>query len=258
MYKIKLIHWDQTEAEEKARLINSLGCETDFESIRDPQTFKRIKTNPPDFFVIDLSRIPSHGKEIAVGLRQLKSTRNVPIIFTEGEPEKVEKIKTLLPDAIYSSWKTIRSALDKAEQQKDIEKVVPPSMMDRYSTAPLVKKLGIKENTKVALINAPKNFKKTLDELPKSVKMLTSLKDTADIIIWFTRSREEFDLGFFDILERIDTNKLWVATPKKTSGVVTDINQNIVRNICLNEGLVDFKVCAIDKTWSGLLFTKRK
>lgn len=258
MYKIKLIHWDQTEAKEKAQLITSLGYETDFESIRDPQTFKRIKTNPPDFFVIDLSRIPSHGKEIAVGLRQLKSTRNVPVIFTEGEPEKVEKIKTLLPDAIYSSWKTIRTALKKAEKQIDTIKVVPPSMMDRYSTAPLAKKLGIKENTKVALINSPKDFKKTLGELPQNVKLVNSLNDKADLIIWFTRSREEFDLGFFEILEHIGTNKLWVATPKKASGIVTDVNQNIVRNICLNEGLVDFKVCAINKTWSGLLFAKRK
>ena len=128
----------------------------------------------------------------------------------------------------------------------------------KYSNTALVKKLGIKENSKVVLINSPKNFKDTLGDLPQNVKLSKTLKSGIDIFIWFTRSRKEFDLGFFDILKYIDKNKLWVATPKKSSGIVTDINQNIVRNICLDHGLVDFKICAIDETWSGLLFTKRK
>ena len=256
--KIKLIHWDKDQCEEKASLLKSVGYEVDSESMRDKETFKRIKELPPDVFVIDLSRLPSHGREIAVGLRQIKSTRNVPIIFAEGEKDKVDKIKKLLPDAIYSSWKGIQSALKKASKQKEIAKVVPLSMMERYADTALVKKLGIKENSKVALINSPKNFKDVLGDLPQNVKLSKTLKGGIDIIIWFTRSREEFDLDFFDVLKYIDKNKLWVATPKKSSGIVTDINQNIVRNICLDHGLVDFKICAIDETWSGLLFTKRK
>jgi CheY-like chemotaxis protein len=256
--KIKLIHWDKNQCEEKFRLLKSIGHHVDSESMQDKETFKRIKECAPDIFIIDLSRLPSHGKEIAVGLRQIKSTRDIPIIFTEGEKEKVDKIKVLLPDAVYSTWKNIRTALKKAYKQKDEKKIIPPSMMERYSNSALVKKLGIKENFKIALINSPKNFKETLGELPQNVKFFKSLKGGIDIIIWFTRSREEFYLGFFDVLLYVDKNKLWVATPKKSSGIATDINQNIVRNICLNSGLVDFKVCAIDETWSGLLFTKRK
>ncbi len=256
--KIKLIHWDKNQCEEKASLLKSLGHRVALEFLQDKETFKRIKEYPPDVFIIDLSRLPSHGKEIAVALRNIKSTRIVPIVFTEGEPEKVDRIKKILPDAIYSSWKSINSALTKAEKQKDTVKVVPLSMMERYSNTTLVKKLGIKENMKVALIDSPKNFRETLGNLPQNVKFLRTPKTGIDIIIWFTRSREEFDLGFFNVLKYVDKNKLWVATPKKSSGTVTNINQNIVRNICLENGLVDFKICAIDETWSGLLLTRRK
>ena len=256
--KIKLIHWDKDLCEEKIRLLKSIGHQVGSESKLDKETFKRIKEYPPDVFLIDLTRLPSHGKEIAVGLRQIKSTRNIPIIFTEGEKEKIEKIRELLPDAIYSSWKNIRSALKKASEQRNVEKVIPLSMMERYSNSSLVKKLGIKENSKVALINPPKNFKETLGNLPENVKLIKAMKQGIDIIIWFTRSRKEFDLDFFNVLKYVDKNRLWIATIKKSSGIFTDINQNIVRNICLINGLVDFKVCAIDDTWSGLLLTKRK
>jgi len=91
--KIKLIHWDKDLCEEKIRLLKSIGHQVGSESKLDKETLKRIKEYPPDVFLIDLTRLPSHGKEIAVGLRQIKSTRNIPIIFTEGEKEKIEKIR---------------------------------------------------------------------------------------------------------------------------------------------------------------------
>lgn len=256
--KIKLIHWDKNLGEEKTLLLKSFGNQVDSESKQDKETFKRIKKYSTDVFIIDLSKLPSHGKEIAVALRQIKSTKNVPIIFTEGGKEKVEKIKLLLPDAIYSSWKNIHSALKKASKQRDTEKVVPLGMMERYSNTTLVKKFGIKENSKVVIINAPNDFKDKLGKLPEVVKFFKTLKEGIDLIIWFARSREEFDLNFLRVLKYVDKNKLWVATTKKSSGIVTDINQNIVHNICLMNGLVDYKVCAIDEIWSGLLFTKRK
>ena len=128
--KIKLIHWDRNQCEEKARLLKSFGHSVDSESMQDKETFKRIKQFPPDVFLIDLSRLPSHGREIAVGLRQIKPTRNVPIIFAEGEKDKVDRIKDLIPDAIYTSWKNIKPALKKALKQKETDKIIPLSMME--------------------------------------------------------------------------------------------------------------------------------
>ena len=256
--KIKLIHWDQEQCKEKARLLESIGNEVDAESMRDKGTFKRIKEYPPDVFVIDLSRLPSHGREIAIGLRNIRSTRNIPIIFTEGETDKVDKIKLLLPDSVFCRWKTIRSSLKKAASQKQSAKIVPLSMMDRYTNTPLVGKLGIKENYKIALINSPKNFKNKLTGLPSNVEIFADLKSDRDIILWFVQSKKEFDTGLISILKSVKNNMLWIATPKKSSGVVTDINQNIIRRIGLNEGLVDFKICSIDEKWSGLLFKRRK
>ena len=130
--------------------------------------------------------------------------------------------------------------------------------MNRYWNSPLTKKLGIKENCKVSLVDAPKDFKKLLEDIPPNVKFSNSLKGGSDLIIWFVCSREQFDLKFFDVLKNIDKNKLWIATQKKSSGIDTDINQSIVRQICLNEGLVDYKVCSINEIWSGLLLNRRK
>ncbi|MBI3662706.1 MAG: DUF3052 family protein [Acidobacteria bacterium] len=208
--------------------------------------------------VIDLARLPSHGRDVGLGVRQSKATRRVPIVFVGGEPEKVARVKTLLPDAAFTSWNKIRSALKRAIAHPPENPVRPDSLLAGYSGTPLPKKLGIKANSAVALEGAPDGFRKTLGELPEGVELQEETRSPCDIILWFLRSREELQHGMKSMAARTGEGRLWIIWPKKASGVETDVTQNDVRAIGMAAGLVDFKVCAVDATWSGLAFTRRK
>ena len=130
--------------------------------------------------------------------------------------------------------------------------------MAGYSGTPLVKKLGIKPDFEVAFINAPKNFVNQLD-LPAGVKVKPgSRNQDLDFILLFVKSRTVLSVAFLQFANKLKTNgMLWVSWPKQSSGVPTDLNENVVRDIGLTAGLVDVKVCAVDEIWSGLKFVYR-
>ena len=134
--------------------------------------------------------------------------------------------------------------------------------MAGYSGTPLVKKLGIKPGFRVSILNPPSGFRRTLGQLPEGVEFeKTPYKPGVaplDLILAFFTSLGEFALMQFLLKENLKpAGMLWVAWPKKASGVVTDLNENAVREIGLEVGLVDVKVCAIDEVWSGLKFVTR-
>jgi hypothetical protein len=130
--------------------------------------------------------------------------------------------------------------------------------MAGYSGTPLPKKLGIKENSRVALVNAPVDFAATLSELPPGVSVAKQLRAPLDVLVFFTTSTRELLKRFDELAAKLaQTGGLWIAWPKKASGVPTDLTENVVRQIGLAAGLVDNKVCAIDETWSGLRFVIR-
>src|SRR5262249_14748358 len=121
-------------------------------------------------------------------------------------------------------------------------------------------KFGIKPRHRVGLVQAPPGFADTLDGLPDDVTLRTDLRGTApfDVLVFFTTDRAALARAFADLAQRLTpTGGLWVAWPKRTSGVVTDLTENEVRAVGLEAGLVDNKVCAIDDTWSGLRFVWR-
>jgi hypothetical protein len=129
--------------------------------------------------------------------------------------------------------------------------------MAGYSGTPLVKKLGIKENSQIAFVNAPAGFVNQLD-LPKGVKINARASKPFDFIQLFARSRRDLETRFpLQAAKLTPTGMLWISWPKKSSGVVTDLNENIVRDIGLANGLVDVKVCAVDDVWSALKFVFR-
>ena len=183
----------------------------------------------------------------------------MPLIFAGGDPQKVDRIKALLPDAAYASWDGIDTSLKSAIANAPADPVVPRSGFDAYSGTPLPNKLGIKEGSTVFLIDAPQDFDETLGELPRDAALLTQPEGLCRLAIWFTKSREELEGRMEETLRSLaDSGGLWVAWPKKASKVASDLDQNVVREIGLAAGLVDYKVCSIDRTWSGLLFTRRR
>jgi len=135
--------------------------------------------------------------------------------------------------------------------------VVPRSVLDAYSGAPLLKKLGIKEGSVVALVGAPPGFRKTLGPLPAAVRLRPRPNRSSTLVLWFARSRREVEGKARSLAARSGVAPLWVLWPKKASGIRSDLTQQVVRRACMARGLVDYKICSVDDTWSGLLFRRR-
>lgn len=125
--------------------------------------------------------------------------------------------------------------------------------MAGYSGTPLPKKLGIKEGHDVAFLRAPDGFERTLGELPEGVRVKSRATGPLDVIVFFVTRRAELEKRFARLRAAMDPAAgFWVAWPKRSSGVETDMTEDVAREIGVARGLVDNKVCAIDETWSGL------
>ncbi|MHC4470605.1 MAG: PleD family two-component system response regulator [Planctomycetota bacterium] len=258
MSRIVLVHWNAAEGEERADRMRSSGHDVRVHSDEGGAGLRAVREDPPDAFVIDLRRLPSHGRAVGLWLRQTKTTRHVPIVFVEGEPAKTALVRDLLPDAAYTDWRHVRGALRRAIARPPENPVVPQTMAG-YSGTPLVKKLGIKPGATVALLGAPEGFEETLGPLPEGVRLKRQARGKSDLILLFVESRAKLARRFPAALRALaERGGIWIAWPKKTSGVESDLNQVRVRAFGLEREVVDYKICAIDETWSGLLFTRRR
>jgi len=255
--RILLVHWNESEAEDRAQKIAVHGHEVTILCDSEKRDFFKVRESPPELFVIDLGRLPSQGREIASYLRRMKSTRNVPILFVGGDAGRVANVRKLLPDAHFAEWGEIKSAIVKAIRNAPAAPVVPGTMAG-YSGTPLPKKLGVRENYSVALLNAPDRFERKLEPLPAGATIVEDGRG-ANVAVLFATSQAEL-ARYFRPLARALPEKVafWIAWPKKASGVKTDLTENIIREFGLGAGWVDYKVCAIDETWSGLCFARRK
>lgn len=127
--------------------------------------------------------------------------------------------------------------------------------MAGYSGTPLPKKLGIKENFRTLLVAMPDTVRK---ELKSSLDACKEEKSALDFAMLFVTRQSELKEQFPKLAKQLaPTGMLWISWPKKTSGVASDLDENLIRNIGLEAGLVDVKVCAVDEIWSGLKFVIR-
>lgn len=128
-----------------------------------------------------------------------------------------------------------------------------------YSGTPLAKKLGIGADAKVAVLSGPAHFRELLEPIPDGVEFRTSLRGHADVVVFFTTERSEFERRIGAAGRTIfPAGGLWIAWPKRASKVPTDMTEDVVREVALPLGLVDNKVCAIDDVWSGLRVVWRR
>lgn len=131
------------------------------------------------------------------------------------------------------------------------DEIVKP--MAGYSGTPLAKKLGIKSGFNIALINVPKYYLQLFDDLPADLHIVNEIGSGHDLIHLFVKDKQ----AYLDVLPTLkyqikQNGMVWVSWPKKASKIATDITEDIIRNEALQNGLVDVKVCAVDKVWSGL------
>ena len=255
MHRVRLIHWNEDEGLARQKQLEALGYDVQFDFGVGGSVIRMTRAgHEPDAVVIDMSRLPSQGREIGRVIRMTKSSRHWPLVFVDGE-DKIALTKALLPDATYTSWNRIKSALARTIARPPAAPVVPKDIMS--AKAP-VEKLGVKPGFKVALLNAPKGFAETLTPLPAKVSFTGRADSTSDLVLCFVRAAREVHAQFLSLKPAVDRQSLWMIWPKKASGIKSDLDGNVVREGGLAVGWVDYKVCAVDDTWSGLAFKKRK
>lgn len=246
--RVVVVHFNPPNLDKRLAKLSGFDVETVVP--KGPAELKPLRERPPDAFVVDLDRRPSEGRSVAVQLRRYASTRPVPLVFAGGEEGQVARVRNLLPDAIYVSWQGVLGGLKRA---KPLEKPVVPSTMDAYSQTQLEPKLGVRDATTMFLIGAPDGFGKAL----RRAELVE--EGPAQIVMLFVPDAAALDAQFAEAKAAIaPSGTLWICWPKKTSGLQCDLSEREVRGYALERGLVDFKIAAIDQTWSGLRFARRK
>jgi hypothetical protein len=255
MMRVVLIHWKPEETTERVQALREFGLEARVAAPMNAAALRGLAEGTAAF-LIDLTRLPLQGRAIGIELRKRAESRGVPLVFMGGAAAKVEEVRRVLPDAGYVFWDELpllRDVMARAPRQP-----VTPGTMAGYSGTPLPKKLGIKAGSKVALVGAPEGFEAKLSPLPDDVTFSTRAKD-ADRIVLFVTSAKEFAKRWSAVAGAArEGATVWVAWPKKASGIATDISERSIRAHGLENGWVDYKICAMDETWSGLAFVRRK
>jgi len=253
MARVCLFHWNAEEARPLLTVLQAAGHSVELRG--QMASFREVRDRPPDAIVIDLSRLPSHGRELAVFFRGSKSTRHVPIVFVEGEPEKVERIRKLLPDAVYTSLARLRSAVKSALANPPANPVAAAQMMDRWGHRTTAQKLGIAKDSRVAVIDPPSGYARAIGELPEGATFDEESTEDCTVSLWFVHSVPEFHAALPRMRKLAAHSRLWILWRKsKRDG----LDGNLIRAGCVAVGLVDYKICSINEAWSGMVFAVKK
>jgi len=250
MPRIRLFHWKAAEAAPLREILEAAGHCLDYDEKWTPEVPKALRSSPPDAFVIDLSRLPSHGREIAIFLRGAKATRAIPLMFVNGLPDKVTAIREQIPDASYTTTRDLARALGEALANPPAHPVVPAQMMERYAGRTTAQKLGIAADAEAAVLDPPRDYARVVGELPPGAALIEDGEKRCAVTLWFVRDADALGRGLARIRSLAGHTKLWIAWPKGSPAV----NQAQIREAALAIGLVDYKICSLDKTWSALLF----
>ncbi len=258
MPTVRLVSWNPDAAREHARHLKKAGFTVDATVLRTTGLIGQFRDHPPAVILIDLDRLPSHGRAVAIVVHSGKSTRHIPIVFAGGLEEKVKIARAQAPWAVFTDWPGAPAALKKALKKRPTpgsEK----SYMAHYAGSSLVKKLGFKPNMRTALLGAPEGFEDQLGELPESVEFESKVSAKTKMAIWFVRSLRELAAEADYLSAQLPAGaSLWIVYPKQTSRFKVDFTQYDVRAAGLAAGLVDYKICAVDSDWTGLKFARKK
>jgi hypothetical protein len=269
---LRLICWNEADAAARATILRRAGYRVIADPPENPGGMVRyFRELAPDAVVIDLDRLPSHGRELGLSLRASKSTSHLQLIFAGGIPAKIDLVRAAIPDAIFTPWNNnLAAAIERA-----IAQPTPPRLSSRElpkDTGPgsLERKLDIKPQTHFAIVSVHRNPNRSPNRNDDAwlAELLTSVPDGA---VQQRRVDAATTLALFPVATRSDLMRsfeqaraalppkasLWIIHPKQTSSLAADFNQDDVREAGLAHGFVDYKVCAVDKDWSALKFARR-
>jgi hypothetical protein len=252
-----LVHADEAAGAACAKELAGLGYRAEWRRWSSPE-IARAKVDPPAAVLIDLSRTPSVGRDVAIAMRAYRALLAVPFLLVDGAPEVVANLKKFLPDAVLSDRRRIKTRL------AGVLKMQPRgarllSVFAAYESAPLAKKLGIKTGSIVAVRDAPRVLRARLGELPVGAKLIAHGKAPRDLTMWFVHSHAVLVGKMSAMRQHASSGALWILWNKNASSESEiRLTQLTVRKAGLDAGLVDFKITRLDDDWAGLRFTVRK
>jgi len=255
MARVRIIHWKPAEAAGLIDACRACGLEVEYTDADYPGQVKAVRANPPDALVIDLTARPAHGRDVATAFRRTKYARHIPLVFVDGEPEKVAAVRERLPDATYCTRKQIGGKIKAACAKPVKNPVVPGGLIERYAARTVAQKLGIREGSNVALFDPPRDYVAALGELPDGVDLLEDPDEIYPVTLWFVRDPRAYRAGMRRMQAIADRTKLWIVWRKNSTNGLT---QYVVRDTALEAGLVDYKICAVNEEWSAMALARRK
>lgn len=258
---IRLVCWNEDLTTQREKELRSAGFRVEASPMRGASgIIRHFREINPAATIIDLDRLPSHGREIAIALRASKTTRHIPIVFAGGAEEKAARLRAELPDAVFTPWNKIAAALKSALASPPIAPVQPVPHIQRWSNSSLTKKLGITADMSVAWIGSDEDgLDEIIGELPEGASLSKRITSGTGLVLYTVHSLRELDAAVDHAGAHLPEGaSFWIIHLKTAAKQHTDFNQNDVRELALSRGFVDYKVCSVDARWSGLKFTRRK
>ncbi len=259
---LRLICWNGADAEHHAAELRRAGYRVIDEPLANPGGAVRyFRELDPDAVVIDLDRLPSHGRELGMSLRASKSTCHLRLIFAGGLAAKVDPIRTALPGAIFTGWEDAPAAIERAMAQPIAPRLRSRELPRASGPGALERKLDIKPQTRFAIVALSGDgtwLSELLTSVPDAAVAQRRIDTSTTLALFVVSTRRELVHAFTQARTSLPPNaSLWIVHPKQTSLLAADFNQDDVREAGLSQGFVDYKVCAIDKDWSALKFARR-
>jgi len=259
MARIYLVHWHESELHDLAAPLLALGHDVHGHfAPNKPPSWEGFVV---DVAAVSLERLPAHGREIADWIWSAKKRRHVPVVFVGGKPEKVAETKTRYPHAIFCAVAELGPVIEEVANGRlaaATESLMKSAeFAKRPSATPLAKKLGVVAGSRFALVDAPQGFLGTLAAPDGAIRKKDATPE-CDVVVLFARDAGRLSKSLKETRSRVGPkSSLWLAWPKRTSSLASDLSDEVVRQMGLRSGLVDVKVCAIDDDWSGLKFMVR-
>jgi hypothetical protein len=256
---VRIISWNRDQASERGQVIEKSGFKADASPLSTSGLIGRIRDLAPIAILIDLDRLPAHGRAVATLVRRSASTRHIPIVFAGGAADKVARARKDFPDAFFTGWNAAGSAIKTAVRNAPDNPLRPEPFIAQYAATSLSKKLGFKPGLKASMLAAPDGFDEQIGDLPEGVTLRDRITPDAQLAFWFVRSRLELESEIVFLAARLPMGaSLWIIFPKQSSRFKSDFNSNDVRAVALAAGLVDYKICAVDDDWSGMKFARKR
>lgn len=259
---LRLICWKEADAAYHAPELRRAGYRVIADPLANPGGAVRyFRELSPDAVVIDLDRLPSHGRELGMSLRASKSTCHLPLIFAGGIAEKIDPMRAAIPGAIFTAWSDVAAAVKQAMAQPAVPRLNPRELSKPAGSGTLERKLDIKPRTVFAIM-ALNGGASWLDELlisiPDGAVAQRRIDRSTTLALLVVDARRDLTKAFALANTSLPAGaSFWIVHPKQTSPLAADFNQDTVRETGISQGFVDYKVCAIDKDWSALKFARQ-